>query len=137
MGMILAVDDEPVVLRMCDTVLRRGGYEVTLAKSGEEALRTFAKRDSGPFELALIDVVLPGISGVEVAKRIQEAQPELPIILMTGFGPQEISSIIGDRNPFRIIWKPFKTESLLQMIENAIASANSGPRKPNTFGQPA
>ena len=53
-------------------------------------------------------------------RRIQAEKPNVPVVLMTGFGPQEIARVAGDNNPYRIIWKPFKTESLLRMIDNAL-----------------
>jgi len=46
---------------------------------------------------------------------------------MTGFGPQEIARVTGENNPYRIIWKPFKTESLLRMIENALSGSGATP----------
>jgi hypothetical protein len=50
----------------------------------------------------------------------------MPVILMTGFSQREIQEIIGEANPYRIIWKTFKAESLLQMIENALEGHSVG-----------
>jgi two-component system cell cycle sensor histidine kinase/response regulator CckA len=119
---ILIVDDEPTVLQLCRRILQLGGYSVLAANNGTEALDLLA-RNPEPVDLALLDIVMPGMNGVELARRIQTSQPGTPIVLMSGFGPQEIARVVGDIKPYRIIWKPFKTESLLRMIENSLTGS--------------
>jgi DNA-binding NtrC family response regulator len=120
METILVVDDEPTVLSLCERILKLGSYSVISANGGEQAL-TALQKSSEPVDLALLDVMMPGMNGIELAKRIQSTYPNTQIVLMSGFGPKEIGRVAGGENPFRIIWKPFKTESLLRMIENALA----------------
>ena len=91
------------------------------ANGGEAALRVVAQNGETPIDLALLDVMMPVMNGVELARRIQKLSPATKIVLMSGFGPKEIGAVVG-QHPYRLIWKPFKTESLLQMIENALAS---------------
>jgi len=124
METILVVDDEPVVLKLCQAILQRGGYGVLPANGGEEALRLL--RNAPTIDLALLDVMMPGMNGIELAGQIQKASPNIKVVLMSGYGPREIARVIGDDNPYRIIWKPFKTESLLRMIENALGDS-TGP----------
>jgi CheY-like chemotaxis protein len=123
METILLVDDEPVVLALCQTVLRSGGYNVLSANNGQDALRLLQDSPTS-VDLALLDVMMPGMNGVELATRILERNPAIKIVLMSGFAPKEIASVVGD-NPHGIIWKPFKTESLLRMIENALGDVPS------------
>jgi two-component system, cell cycle sensor histidine kinase and response regulator CckA len=114
---ILVVDDEPAVLIMCQTILEMGGYNVLSAFDGQDALRLL--QDSAiSVDLALLDVMIPGMNGLELARRIRSENPGIKIILMSGYAPEEIASVVG-KNPYGIIWKPFKMESLLRMIENA------------------
>jgi DNA-binding NtrC family response regulator len=117
---ILLVDDEAIVLNLCQTILRLGGYAVITAGSGMEALR-LVQDNTGKIDLALLDLMMPGMNGIELAKRVQNANPGIRVVLMTGYGPNDIARVLSD-NPYRIIWKPFKTESLLRMIENALDS---------------
>jgi two-component system cell cycle sensor histidine kinase/response regulator CckA len=126
---ILLVDDEPSVLRLCYQILNLDGYRVLQATSGEDALRQLQRHTAG-LDLALLDVIMPGMNGIELAKRIQAIHPETPIILMTGYGPHEIARVVGENNPYRIIWKPFKAGSLRQMVENVINSAARAPSEP-------
>jgi len=118
---ILLVDDDAAVLNLCQRILRLGGYNVIAAGSGVDALRLL---QSSPvkIDLALLDVMMPGMNDIELAKHFQNANPGTPVVLMTGYGPNEIARVIND-NPYRIIWKPFKTESLLRMIENALGGS--------------
>jgi two-component system cell cycle sensor histidine kinase/response regulator CckA len=122
---ILLVDDETMVLSLCQRILRLGGYNVIAAGSGTEALRR-VQDSAEKIDLALLDVIMPGMNGIELANQFLRVSPGTPIVLMTGYGPNEIARVIGD-HPYRIIWKPFKTESLLRMIENALGGATDAP----------
>ena len=123
METILLVDDEPGVLTLCQTILKSGRYNVLSAGGGEDALRLL--QDSATrVDLALLDVMMPGINGVELATRILAESPAIKVILMSGYAQEEVASVVGD-HPYGIIWKPFKTESLLRMIENALGNTPS------------
>lgn len=75
-------DEEPIRLTMGD-LLRRRGYDVATAEHGEAALALIHQR---PFDLLLLDLKMPGISGMDVAKRARELQPDAAIIILTGHG---------------------------------------------------
>jgi two-component system cell cycle sensor histidine kinase/response regulator CckA len=120
MSTILVVDDEPAVLNLCRTILRRGGHQTLTASSGAEALRLFQDNADG-IDSVLVDVMMPGMNGLELANRIRSASPTVTILLMSGYSPREILPLITSHS-YRVIWKPFKTDSLLQMIENAAPS---------------
>src|SRR4051794_13542228 len=121
MGTILLVDDEPTVLKLCNQILNLGGYKVLQATGGEEAFRLL--RGAAVPDLALLDVIMPGMNGIELARRLQETYPTIKIVLMSGYGPREVSRVVGAENPYRIIWKPFKSQSLLQMIDNVMSES--------------
>jgi len=120
METILVVDDEPTVLSLCRRILELGGYTVLAAPNGAEGLRLLA---GNAVDLALLDVMMPVMNGLDLAKRIHAAKPAVAIVLMSGYGPQEIGRVVGDIQPYRVIWKPFKTDSLIRMIENVLASS--------------
>jgi DNA-binding NtrC family response regulator len=121
---ILVVDDEIAVLNFCKLVLTRGGYRVLEASSGADALRLI--QNSKPqIRLALLDVVLPGINGIELANEVKKIDPKIEVLVMTGYSVSEVRKIAGDHS-YRIMWKPFKTESLLRMIQTVLdASAHT------------
>lgn len=83
---ILVVDDEmPIRMTMGD-ILRRRGYDIVTAASGEEALEQLHLR---PFDLLLLDLRLPGLNGLEVARQAQDVQPDAAVIILTGHGSLE------------------------------------------------
>src|SRR4051794_17524713 len=101
MGTILLVDDEPAVLKLCNQILNLGGYHVIQATGGEEACRLLQKGSAVP-DMALLDVIMPGMNGIELARRLQSSYPSMKIVLMSGYGPREVSRVIGAENPYRI-----------------------------------
>ena len=112
--MILAVDDQPQNLRLLDAVLSPHGYQVLTASSGEEAVEKLGQTVP---DLVLLDIVMPGIDGYEVCKRIRgnPATEFLPVIMMTASGDQEkISAIQAGADDF--VSKPFNQRELLARV---------------------
>ena len=87
---ILLVDDEPLILKGLKYSLEQDGYETDSAMDGEEAL---AKFESGEYDLILLDVMLPGVDGIEVCQRIRE-HSNVPIIMLTAKG-EDMDKILG------------------------------------------
>jgi CheY-like chemotaxis protein len=122
---ILVVDDEPISLRFCCNVLAQSGYRALPAASGAEAIEVFG-RESG-IDLALVDVVMPEMNGVELVRRL-EAEPNCPrVALMSGYSPHEVERLIGDQgSEYRIFWKPFDVPLFLKMIRNVLDAPRRG-----------
>lgn len=78
----MVIDDEKIVCRAVQKILKTEGYEVEIAGSGEEALE-LAKKDK--FQMAWVDLILPGIDGVEVCKRLKEQNSDMKVVLMSGY----------------------------------------------------
>ena len=75
MATILLVDDEPIILQLCQNILKLGGHGVLPAGNGEEALHLLEKSTT-PIDVALLDVMMPSMNGLELASRIQKTQPQ-------------------------------------------------------------
>jgi DNA-binding response OmpR family regulator len=84
---ILIVDDEPIVVEVVGRYLRRDGFAVTSATTGDEGLRAGLDTDNPP-TLIVLDVMLPGIDGFEVCKQLRQANVTVPIILLTARGEE-------------------------------------------------
>ena len=111
---ILAVDDQPANLRLLDAVLSPRGYRVIRASSGEQALELLSS--SSP-DLVLLDIVMPGIDGYEVCRRIRSA-PEtafLPVVMITASGQQEKTQAI-EAGADDFVSKPFDQSELLARV---------------------
>ena len=87
---ILIVDDEPMIVKGLKYSLEQDGYETESASDGEEAVNTFF---AGKFDLVLLDVMLPGMGGIEVCQRIRE-KSDVPIIMLTAKG-EDMDKILG------------------------------------------
>ena len=83
---ILVVDDEPPILEFVQRVLEPAGYDITTAASGERALE-LATTD-GPFDAVVTDLLMPGMNGDEVARRLRASFPDLKVLYLTGFSDQ-------------------------------------------------
>ncbi len=116
-GRILIVDDELVVRDSLDRLFTDEGFEVRAVGSGREALEPLVP---GEFELALIDIRMPGMDGMELQERLHQADPDLMIILMTGYATVETAVQALKRGAYDYIVKPVDPDELLHLISNAI-----------------
>ena len=131
---VLVVDDEPLILVLCERMLGLGKYAVFTAGSGEEALR-YLQKNTVPIDLALLDVMMPGMNGVELAGWIQNAAPSTRVVLMTGFRPGEVGRLIKNA-AWPVIWKPFRVDSFLQALKNALEDRPVEPLGPELPPEP-
>ena len=115
---ILVVDDEEIMREILESLLARQGCRVRLAGSGEEALEA-VKAD--PFDAAIVDVMMPGINGLETLARLQRIDAELPVVMITAFGTAANTREAFKRGAFDFIEKPFKNDDVLVVVRNAVA----------------
>ena len=117
---ILVVDDDAIVLDFCCSTLSRSGYRVLRAEGGRQALEIH-KREKGRIDLALVDIVMPEMTGIELVKRLQTGKHAPKVALMSGYSPEEVRRLIGDDgSAYRVFWKPFAGRVFLQMIRNVL-----------------
>jgi two-component system, cell cycle sensor histidine kinase and response regulator CckA len=108
---ILVVDDQRPVRALVKSVLEKHGYAILEAVSGEQALELLTQ---GPSDVALVitDIVMPGMSGVDLATRLQQLNPTLPVLLMTGFTDEDAEAL----QQFACIRKPFQPGELVRRV---------------------
>lgn len=110
---ILLVDDEETLLEYLSKRLLKQGLTVKAAFSGEQAIET-AKQES--FDVAVVDLKMPGIDGVETQKRLREIQPFLQCIVLTGHGSIESALESGQQDAFQYLLKPVDYDELMSAI---------------------
>jgi len=125
---ILVVDDEPVVLDTVRDCLSAHGYQVLRAASGDEALQV-AQAHQGPIALALVDVIMPGMSGPEVAQRLHASRPEIKILFMSGFST-EVVVVHGLDAGDPILVKPFSLDTLGRKVHEILDYRSPFSRPP-------
>ncbi len=116
---VLLVEDEEDARKALSGVLRMLGYEVAAAGTGEEALALAG--DPVP-DLLLTDLVLPGIPGSELAERLTRRHPSLPVIFMSGYTDNDVSSLDTRPGDVRFLQKPFDMETLARELRAALAA---------------
>ncbi len=117
---ILLVEDEDAVRRLVRNMLTRHGYVVLDAPGGDQAIRLF-ERHPDRVDLLLTDVVMPGMSGRELAARLRAIRPELKVVYMSGY----TGDVLGDRSALEpgttLIPKPFSPRTLLRHLREVLA----------------
>ncbi|HEX9161772.1 MAG TPA: sigma-54 dependent transcriptional regulator [Thermoanaerobaculia bacterium] len=114
---ILIVDDEEVLRDVLEAVLRREGFDVVLAASGEEGLNVL---DNDEVDLVILDIMLPGISGIDTLRAIRIANPNLPVIVITAFSSIDGAIEAMKHGAFHYIPKPFKNEEVVLTVNKAL-----------------
>ncbi|HEX8170066.1 MAG TPA: sigma-54 dependent transcriptional regulator [Thermoanaerobaculia bacterium] len=115
---ILIVDDEEVLRDVLDAVLRREGFDVISAASGEEALSILDSTEE--VDLVILDVMLPGISGIDTLRAMRIANPTLPVIVITAFSSIDGAIEAMKQGAFHYIPKPFKNEEVVLTVNKAL-----------------
>lgn len=110
---ILVVEDEEKIARLLELELEFEGYEVTKAEDGIEALEKYRTQ---PWDLILLDVMLPGIDGIEVLRRIRKNDPVTPVIMLTAKSSVDDKVTGLDLGANDYVTKPFSIEELLARI---------------------
>jgi DNA-binding NtrC family response regulator len=116
-GIIHIIDDEPVIHDVLGQLLTSEGYEVESSSSGEEALE---KHSSESYDVILLDVLMPGMDGIEVLRRIKKIDPLAAVIIITAYASVESAIDAMKIGALDYIQKPFKHDSLLLTIEKAV-----------------
>jgi len=117
LGRVLVVDDEPGVRAVCRRGLSQIGYEVTEAISGQEAV-SIARRES--FDLLLVDIIMPGMNGLETFQALKALQPDLIGIVMTGYATVDNAIEAVNLGFSGFLLKPFKLRELEAAVQEAL-----------------
>jgi len=115
-GLILIVDDEKIILQTTGDILKIGGYKVLKASNGYEALRIFTERQSA-IKGVLLDLVMPGMSGLEVLEKIRQINPEVKVVIVSGAIDEKNRKAALKKGATGFLEKPFKADDLLAMIK--------------------
>ncbi len=115
---LLIVDDEPIVRDSLGKWFREEGYEIGTAESANEALTRLAEH---PWDLALVDIKMPGTDGIELQRRLHEINPELTVIIMTGYASVETAVEALKNGAYDYITKPFDPDDVAHLVRNALS----------------
>jgi two-component system cell cycle sensor histidine kinase/response regulator CckA len=116
---VLIADDEPSILALTAIILEGAGYNVLRAVDGREALKLGCQHHA-EIDVALVDYVMPGMNGSEVAEGLRKLNPEIRVVMMSGYACDQITGSELNLKEISFLRKPFSIAALLVVILNAI-----------------
>ena len=120
---LLIVDDD-IAHRTMLRILLDWQYEISEADDGSTAIEEVRKRH---FDMLLMDIRMPGVSGIEAVDQIRSLRPDVPILMMTAYFSDEIAAQAKATGAFGCIGKPFDFDELKKTIQQAVAAASNLP----------
>ena len=114
---ILIVDDEEIVIRSCMRILAGDEFQVESVQDGREALR---KIEEIPYDVVILDIMMPNIDGLEVLRRVKETHPNVDVIMITGLSQIDTAVQAMKLGAFDYISKPFEPDELKMVVQRAL-----------------
>ena len=128
-GMVMVVEDESAVRDMTSVVLQRAGYEVTPVSDGAEALERIAA-SATPIDVLVTDVVMPGMSGIDLAERVIDRIPTAGIVLLSGYNAETLDLDRVVRRGAVFLSKPVTSTDLLDAVRRSTERRSSSEGEP-------
>jgi CheY-like chemotaxis protein len=132
MARIEVIDDDQAIRATIKLLLEREGHEVVLAQDGRQGLEQF---QSGQFDLLIVDIFMPGMDGLETIRNIHHMQPDIPIIVISGYAFRTALESVPDFLDMAIkfgaassLQKPFRPSQLLSAVATCLQGAGRAPR---------
>jgi DNA-binding NtrC family response regulator len=116
---VLVVEDQPQVQRAARRILASAGYQVLAAANGEQALR-LAGEHAGRIDLLVTDVIMPGLSGIELSRHMLRMDPQIAVLLVSGYAGNEITALAELGPNVQFLQKPFDVTSLTASVRGAL-----------------
>jgi signal transduction histidine kinase/ActR/RegA family two-component response regulator len=123
---ILVVDDDRGVRRVLESILQRGGYQVLTASDGREGVETFS-RHLGDVACIILDMTMPVMDGPEAFREIRRLSATVPVVLISGYAPEEVAKSVGRGDHLALIQKPFAARDLLAGVRELTADTSEVP----------
>jgi DNA-binding NtrC family response regulator len=115
---ILVIDDEPNMLRLLKTILTdKTGYEVSTTSNPMEVKELIR---GGGYDLVITDLKMPLVDGLDLIEIVKKADPNLPIVIITGYGTKETAEEALKKGAYDFITKPFRKATILSTINGAL-----------------
>jgi two-component system CheB/CheR fusion protein len=122
-GLVLVVDDEPIVLTTTRAILERHGYQVITAANGELAIDA-VRENRDKLALVILDLTMPVMGGQEALRHIKALAPELPVILTSGYDAADAVDQLGEHSVAGFIHKPSNVTDMLEAVKRVVPSAS-------------
>lgn len=116
---ILVAEDDQLLAETLNDYLSHQGFRVAISADGQEALET---AEAGPFDALVTDLLMPRLDGLTLVRRLRENRPALPVVVMTGYAPDDWQSQLqrDGEGPLLLLRKPLRLADLLQALRNVL-----------------
>ncbi|MDH3890398.1 MAG: response regulator [candidate division Zixibacteria bacterium] len=121
---VLVVDDEDMILSLATKILTRQGYEVVTAYSGDEGLKLYAQQ-TDQIDLLLLDLTMPGISGLETLRRARKITPGLPCIISSGQLTDQDHIPDELMGGLHFLQKPYRADQLSSLVKEILSKESA------------
>ncbi|MFL2433447.1 sigma-54-dependent Fis family transcriptional regulator [bacterium] len=115
---ILVADDEEIMREILYSLLTREGCHVRMTNDGETAVQVVREE---PFDAVLLDIMMPGLNGLDALEKLKKFDTDLPVIMITAYGTTSNTREAFKRGAFDFVEKPFKNDDVLLVVRNAVA----------------
>ncbi len=116
-GRILVIDDEPIILEVLGALLMREGHQLTMKPDAESGLRVL---DEQAFDLVILDLMLPGMGGLETLREIKKREPDQIVVMLTAYGSVETAVQAMRMGAHDYVTKPFKNEEVIRTVRHGL-----------------
>ncbi|HEY2923829.1 MAG TPA: response regulator [Candidatus Eisenbacteria bacterium] len=117
-GTVLVIDDEEPILAVASEILIYLGYSVLTSSSGQEAVDRL--RDGARPDVVLLDIVMPGMNGIQTLRKLREIEPGLPILISTGYTDRGAAESLVNEGADGFVNKPYYIEALAEQIQRVL-----------------
>jgi two-component system cell cycle sensor histidine kinase/response regulator CckA len=117
-GTVLVVDDEEPILVVASEILSYLGYSVLTSPSGEEAVKCL--QGGAKPDVVLLDIVMPGMNGIQTMRKLREIEPGIPILVSTGYSDRGAAKSLSEEGVDGFVNKPYHIETLAKQIQRIL-----------------
>ena len=118
---VFLIDDDDMIADVSEMILKKSGYDVVSAKSGKEAIEVY-KENHSRIDMVILDMILPDMGGGDTYDRLKEINPEIKVLLASGYDLNYRGRDIMERGCDGFIQKPFNMNELLEKIRGILTS---------------
>lgn len=121
MKTVLIVENEPFVLEAMEEILASVGFQLICVRDGSGGAATYKER-SGEIDLVILDMNLPGMTGPEVYQVMQRINPDVKVIISSGYDKRDVVARFGELKPTSILKKPFNAQMLIDQVGSVLSA---------------
>lgn len=123
-GRVMIIDDEEMILKTTQGVLRSSGFETIGVNNGEEAIALF-KQEHAAISVVLLDMMMPGMGGDEVLRYLRVIRRDIPVIVTSGYTEEQVMRYFSGRRVSAFLQKPYRSEALIEVVGRVVQTATA------------